>query len=94
MVMGVDVVMVLPLAGLKVRPVTGTATTVAVAAWLTVYPVAWAVTEMLSPVTNAGTVTVQLPLGLAVVVCAVPPLTVSEMSALSADVPLTLVAPA
>jgi hypothetical protein len=70
------------------------ATTVAVAAGLTVSPGAVAVTEMVLPTTNVRPVTVHAPLELAVVVCAVPPLTVSEMMALSADVPLTLVVPA
>ena len=68
--------------------------TVAVAAWLTVSPATRAVTEMVPFVFKAGTVTVQFPLEPAVTVCTAPLLTVSEMLALSADVPLTLVAPA
>ena len=71
---------------------TGAATTVAVAAALTVSPEPCAVTEILSPVFKVGTVTDQAPVASADVKYDALLFTTTEMLALSSAVPLMLVA--
>jgi len=80
--------------GVVITGVGVCASTVVVAAVLIKSPVTSAVTDMVLPAASAGTVTLHAPAADAVVVYGTPPFTVSEILAVPAEVPLTLVAPA